>query len=82
MSAVYNPEAEVIAEIERLELDARQIRRTGRALEGQAKAAESVPREDGDPLLPLAQGQRRFRWPLAPPEPYPVDGKACLSRRH
>ena len=28
MSAVYNPEAEVIAEIERLELDARQIRRT------------------------------------------------------
>jgi hypothetical protein len=28
MSAVYNPEAEVIAEIERLELDARHIRRT------------------------------------------------------
>jgi hypothetical protein len=28
MSAVYNPEAEVIAEIERLELDARRIRRT------------------------------------------------------
>ena len=28
MSAVYNPEAELIAEIERLELDARQIRRT------------------------------------------------------
>lgn len=28
MSAVYNPEADLIAEIERLELDARQIRRT------------------------------------------------------
>lgn len=28
MSAVYNPEADVIAEIERLELDARQVRRT------------------------------------------------------
>jgi hypothetical protein len=28
MSAVYNPEAELIAEIERLELDARRIRRT------------------------------------------------------
>jgi hypothetical protein len=28
MSAVYNPEAEVIAEIERLELDARRIRQT------------------------------------------------------
>ena len=28
MSAVYNPEADVIAEIERLELDARRIRRT------------------------------------------------------
>lgn len=28
MSAVYNPEADLIAEIERLELDARQVRRT------------------------------------------------------
>jgi hypothetical protein len=28
MSAVYNPEADLIAEIERLELEARQIRRT------------------------------------------------------
>ena len=28
MSAVYNPEAELIAEIERLELEARRIRRT------------------------------------------------------
>ena len=28
MSAVYNPEADVIAEIERLELDARRIRRS------------------------------------------------------
>jgi len=28
MSAVYNPESEVIAEIERLELDARRLRRT------------------------------------------------------
>jgi hypothetical protein len=28
MSAVYNPESELIAEIERLELEARQIRRT------------------------------------------------------
>ncbi|HEX4054648.1 MAG TPA: hypothetical protein VHX86_10325 [Tepidisphaeraceae bacterium] len=28
MSAVYNPEADLIAEIERLELDARQLRRT------------------------------------------------------
>jgi ABC-type iron transport system FetAB ATPase subunit len=28
MSAVYNPESDLIAEIERLELDARQIRRT------------------------------------------------------
>jgi hypothetical protein len=28
MSAVYNPEAELIAEIERLELDARRIRQT------------------------------------------------------
>ena len=27
MGAVYNPEAEVIAEIERLELEAREIRR-------------------------------------------------------
>jgi hypothetical protein len=27
MSQVYNPEAELIAEIERLELDAREIRR-------------------------------------------------------
>ena len=28
MSAVYNPEADLIAEIERLELDARRIRRS------------------------------------------------------
>lgn len=28
MSAVYNPEAELIAEIERLELEARRIRRS------------------------------------------------------
>jgi hypothetical protein len=28
MSAVYNPESDLIAEIERLELDARQVRRT------------------------------------------------------
>jgi len=28
MSAVYNPESDLIAEIERLELEARQIRRT------------------------------------------------------
>ena len=28
MSVVYNPESELIAEIERLELDARAIRRT------------------------------------------------------
>jgi hypothetical protein len=28
MSAVYNPEADLIAEIERLELEARRIRRT------------------------------------------------------
>lgn len=28
MSAVYNPESDVIAEIERLELEARQMRRT------------------------------------------------------
>ena len=27
MSAVYNPEADVVAEIERLELDARDLRR-------------------------------------------------------
>jgi hypothetical protein len=27
MSAVYNPESEIIAEIERLELEARQMRR-------------------------------------------------------
>ena len=28
MSTVYNPESEIIAEIERLELEARQIRKT------------------------------------------------------
>jgi len=28
MSAVYNPESDIIAQIERLELDARQLRRT------------------------------------------------------
>ncbi len=28
MSAVYNPESDVIAEIERLELEARDVRRT------------------------------------------------------
>jgi hypothetical protein len=28
MSAVYNPESDLIAEIERLELEARQMRRT------------------------------------------------------
>jgi hypothetical protein len=28
MSTVYNPEADIIAEIERLELEARQIRRS------------------------------------------------------
>jgi hypothetical protein len=35
MSAVYNPEADVIAEIERLELEARQIRRSIEHVHGQ-----------------------------------------------
>jgi len=35
MSAVYNPEADLIAEIERLELDARQIRRKIEHVRGQ-----------------------------------------------
>jgi hypothetical protein len=35
MSAVYNPEADVIAEIERLELEARDIRRRVEHVQGQ-----------------------------------------------
>jgi hypothetical protein len=35
MSAVYNPESDVIAEIERLELEARQMRRTIEHVSGQ-----------------------------------------------
>ena len=35
MSAVYNPESDVIAEIKRLELEARQMRRTIEHVSGQ-----------------------------------------------
>jgi hypothetical protein len=35
MSAVYNPESETIARIERLELDARTVRRTIEHVKGQ-----------------------------------------------
>ena len=36
MSQVYNPESEVMAEIERLELEARQIRRSVEHARGEA----------------------------------------------
>ncbi len=37
MSAVYNPEAEIIAEIERLELEARDVRRRIQQSRGEDK---------------------------------------------